>query len=506
MMQQFGAGTSNTHPILVSSQVYIFGMAGIWYSWLYMLFMPFLFVLLPAIRRLRMYTTADFFDLRYSKGLAPFFSISCLASVSVATGTILLGMGQICEGITGGAVSKNFTVALTGIVGLLYGAVGGMIAAALTDVLQGILIIGLSFMLIPPMWSEAGGLAGLHEVLSPEKFSLAMPAGSDPSTSITLFAIFMLFINGMLGNLAEGSVQTLQAAKDERTLQWGNLFGALMKRICTVGWALVGLFALAIWPNMENPEMVFGRASREFLPVGFSGLMIAAFFAAGMSTVSALQVIASAIFTRNLYRKFIVTGASDKHYLLVARLSGLALVMAGLGVAYMFTNVTKSVEFWWKLTAMVGPSMMLGLFFKRGNSWGAWASIFVSFALWLWADMVLSAKTPDTAWLCAIVMHLRDWAGVVPHAKWATVWYQSALYIPAGVVAYFLVSYLTRPEDEKKLARFYARLNTPVGQERMLIEAGLEDHPEEILPYGEFEKYKIEQESKPKAAVENQRN
>ena len=461
MMQQFGAGTSNTHPILVAGAVYTYGMAGIWYSWLYMLFMPFLFVLLPLIRRLRIYTTADFFDLRYSKGLSPFFAISCLASVSVATGTILIGMGQVVEGITGGGVDKNYTVLITGVVGLVYGAAGGMIAAALTDVIQGVLIIILSFMLVPPMWIKAGGMSGLHEVLPAAKFSLAMPAGGDPATSITLFAIFMLFINGMLGNLAEGTVQTLQAAKDERTLQWGNLFGAMMKRLCTVGWALVGLFAIAIWPNLKDPEMCFGMAAREFLPAGFSGLMIAAMFAAGMSTVSALQVIASAIFSRNIYAKYMIKNAPDKHYLLVARLSGVGLVLAGLFVAYQFTSVTKSVEFWWKLTAMVGPSMMIGLFFRRGNSWGAWASIIVSFVIWWYADTFMGASDP----------------------KWKTVWYQSALYIPAGVAAYFAVSLLTKPENEQKLARFYARVNTPVGQEQIIIDAGLEDHPEEIMPH-----------------------
>lgn len=454
MMQQFGAGTSNTHPILVSGAVYTFGMAGIWYSWLYMLFMPVLFLLLPIIRRLRIYTTADFFDLRYSKGLAPFFAISCLASVSIATGTVLIGLGQVVEGITGGKIPLNTTLLATGIIGILYGAMGGLVGAAFADCIQGILVIVLSFMLIPPMWTKVGGMAGLHAALPPEMFSLAMPsvANADPAKTIGMFAIMMLFINGMLGNLAEGSVQTLQAAKNETTLQWGNLFGAMLKRICTVGWALVGLFSLVVWPHLEKPELCFGMAAREFLPKGFSGLMVAAMFAAGMGCVSALQVIASAIFTRNLYSKYIVKNRDDKHYLLVARFAGLCLVIVGTITAYHFTSVTKSVEFWWKLTAMVGPSMMIALFFYRGNSWGAWASILVGFGFWFYVDHFWGPTDP----------------------KWKTVWYQSAIYVPASVVAYFIVSLLTKPEDERKLARFYARLNTPVGQEHILVEAGLE--------------------------------
>jgi Na+/proline symporter len=195
MMQQFGAGTSNTHPILVSGAVYTFGMAGIWYSWLYMLFMPVLFLLLPLIRRLRIYTTADFFELRYSKGLSPFFAISCLASVSIATGTVLIGLGQVVEGITGGKIPLNTTLLATGIIGILYGAMGGLVGAAFADCIQGILVITLSFMLIPPMWTKVGGMAGLHAALPPEMFSLAMPtaANADPAKTIGLFAIMMLF-------------------------------------------------------------------------------------------------------------------------------------------------------------------------------------------------------------------------------------------------------------------------------------------------------------------------
>ncbi|HBG26071.1 MAG: hypothetical protein A2Y10_06355 [Planctomycetes bacterium GWF2_41_51] len=454
MMQQFGAGTSNTHPILVAGAVYTFGMAGIWYSWLYMLFTPIMFLLLPIIRRMRIYTTADFFDLRYGKGIAPFFSISSLASVSVATGTILIGMGQVVEGMTGGKIPLNTTVLVAGVVGLLYGCIGGMVAAAFADCIQGFLIVALSFMLLPPMWVKVGGFEGLHNVLPPEMFSLAMPSSpmADPAKTIGLFAIFMLFINGMLSNLAEGTVQTLQVAKDESTLQWGYLFGIMLKRVCTVGWAFVGLFSLVIWPKLDNPELCFGMAAKQFLPTGFSGLMVAAMFAAGMSTVSALQVIASAIFTRNLYAKYFVKNKPDSHYLLVARLAGLALVVAGTITAYQFASVTKSVEFWWKLTAMIGPAMLIGLFFYRGNSWGAWASIVVSFGIWFYLDRYLGPTDP----------------------KWKTVWYQSAVYIPAAVVSYFVVSLLTKPEDENKLARFFARLNTPVGQEQVLVEAGLE--------------------------------
>ena len=340
IMQGFGVGTSNTHPVLVAGAVYTFGMAGIWYSWLYMLFMPIIWIIQPISRRLRIYTSADYFDLRYSKGLGPFFSVSALLNLALMVGTMLLGMGQIIEGTTDGALSKNLVVPFAALVIILYGTAGGMLAAALTDIIQGVMVVILSFMLLPPLFLEVGGFEGLHAVIPAAKFSLAMPKGGDAANTIGLFAIFMLFLNGIMGNLVEPTKQTEQAAKDEWTLRLGGLIGGLMKRTCTVAWALIGLCAIVIWPNLENPEACFGMATRQFLPVGFSGLMIACMMAAAMSTCDAIMVCASAIFSRNLYAKYINKIGTDKHYLLVARIAGIVSVLCGLVVAFCLSIVT----------------------------------------------------------------------------------------------------------------------------------------------------------------------
>lgn len=461
IMMSFGVGTSNTHPLLVSGAVYKYGMPGIWYSWLYMLFMPAQWVLEPLVRRLRIYTTADYFDLRYSKGLGPFFSISALLNIGIMIGTMLIGMGQVVEGITAGGLTSNTVIPIAAGVIIIYGTAGGLLAAALTDVLQGMLVIVLSFMLLPPMFAAVGGLEGLHAAIPAERFSLAMPRGGDPAHSIGLFAIFMLFINGVLGNLIEPQSQTKQASKDEWTLRLGVQIGSFLKRLCTVAWALVGLCAIVIWPNLDKPETCFGLATREFLPPGFSGLMIAAMMAAAMSTCDALMVCGSAIFSRNLYARYFNLNASDRHYLTVARVVGVLLVCKGLVIAFWLGSVIDAVELWWKVTAFIGPTLILGMFFRRGNSYGAWACMIASASVWLLTQHDVIVPADDL--------------------RWDTVWYQAALYLPAGVGAYILVSLVTPPEAKEKLDRFFARLNTPVGEEAVLIATGLEPRPEEIV-------------------------
>lgn len=464
IMTSFGVGTSNTHPLLVAGAAYSFGLAGIWYSWLYMLYMPFQWILEPLIRRLRLYTTADFFDLRYSKGLGLFFSLSSLLNCAVMIGTILIGIGQIVEGVSQGAASKDIVILLAGGAMIVYGTAGGLVAAAWTDVLQGVLIIVLSFMLLPPLFSAVGGLAGLHQSLPSQAFSLTWPASADPAKSIGLFAIFMLFVNGVCGALIEPQSQTKQAARNEWTLRLGVVVGTFLKRICTVAWALVGLCAAVLWPGLQEPEMSFGLATRAYLPDGLTGLMLASMLAAGMSTTSAIMVAGSAIFSRNLYARHLRPTSSDAHYLLVARITGALLVGTGLGMAFWLQTVTAAVEFWWKVTAFIGPTFLLGMFLRRGNGWGAWACMITSALVWLLTEHNVIVPAADL--------------------RWDTVWYQAALYLPTGIVAYILFSYITPPEDPAKLDRFFARLNTPVGEEHILIAAGLEPHSEEILADG----------------------
>ena len=76
---------------------------------------------------------------------------------------------------------------------ILYSFVGGLVAAAWTDLFQGILIIILSFMLIPLGWQVVGGLEGMKASLEPFRFSLATPSGIGP------WVIAMLTVNGLVG-------------------------------------------------------------------------------------------------------------------------------------------------------------------------------------------------------------------------------------------------------------------------------------------------------------------
>ena len=84
----------------------------------------------------------------------------------IETGSLLKGAGKVISQATGATTGVNEIVVAMTAMFILYSFVGGLVASAWTDLLQGFLIIVLSFMLIPLGWREVGGLAGMKASLA----------------------------------------------------------------------------------------------------------------------------------------------------------------------------------------------------------------------------------------------------------------------------------------------------------------------------------------------------
>ena len=176
--------------------------------------------------------------------------------------------------------------------------------------------------------------------------------------------------------------------KDERTCRVGMLYGNMVKRVCTVGWALVGLIVAAMVAQghasaaaLGDPENAFGFACRQLLFPGALGLMIASILAANMSTCSAFLVDSGALFTEGLYRQRLVPGKPDRHYLWVGRVSGFVITMVGVLYAmFLIESVLYTFLLTETLATFVGISVLGGILWPRANRWGALASLLSALA------------------------------------------------------------------------------------------------------------------------------
>ncbi len=404
---------------------------------------PFYWIIAPIYRRLRYVTMADFFQERYGKSLAIFYTLIGVLYFCMDIGIILKGTGITIEGITGGALTEGPVILIATVFFVLYGLAGGLIAAAVTDLIQGGLILVLSFLLIPFAINAAGGMSAFHQGLPDFMFSLVAPY------EITLFFIIMAVLNGLVGIVIQPHHMAIGGAgKSEVACRTGWTYGNFLKRFATMGWAFTGVFAAFLFPGlvMENRELAFGIAARNLLPIGLVGLMVAALVAAVMSTCDAFMVHASALFTRNVYLSYINPNANDKQLLRVGRIISLFIVSGGIAFAFTFPSVVQGLIEVWKIAAYLGLAFWFGVIWRRTNRYGAWASALIMASMSIFTGNFLGWPLPN----------------------------QIALYLPVGIVVIIIVSLLTKPEPEAKLHQFYMLLDTPVGKEQNLREANVE--------------------------------
>ena len=460
--QSFGVGTHAEMPVALAGAVYSVGASAIWFQWKNLFITPFYWVMAPVFRRIRRTTMAEFTEDRYGSWMGGIYIVFAVCYLVINTGSMLKGAGKVISQATGGGLAVNEIVIAMTVLFILYSFVGGLVAAAWTDLFQGLLIIVLSFLLIPLGWGLVGGLDGMQASLEPFRFSLATPSGIGP------WMIAMLTINGLVGIMAQPhQLAAVGTGKDERTCRIGMFGGNFVKRVCTVGWAFVGLLVAAMVAQghadaaaLGDPENAFGFACRQLLFPGALGLMIASILAANMSTCSAFLVDSGALFTEGLYRRRIAPNRPDSHYLWVGRISGFAITMLGVLYAiFLIQSVLYTFLLTETLATFVGISVLGGILWPRANRWGALASI-------------VSALVTNFALYYATGQRLDYWDPNV---------FLAALVV--GIVALVVVSLLTAPEPAEKIDALFRKLQTSSdGEEGIQHGDAAPAHPQPVAP------------------------
>jgi Na+/proline symporter len=448
----FGAGTSGNDAVGVSSKTYTNGLSGIWYQWLWLFCTPFYWLIPPVLRRMRALTTGDYFEARYDGTVAALYTVVGVIQLTVNIGVIQLGASSMIEAVTGGAINKHWAVLGMTVMFVIYGMAGGLGAAIITDFIQGILTVALSFMLLPFALHAVGGFTGLHEkIADPHMFSLVAPG------EINAFHVVILCVNALIGVVTQPHIMgNCAAGRTEMDGRVGLAGGNLLKRFCTVAWMVVGLCGVVMYPGLigRGPDQVYGNVARDLLPMvmpGLVGVFLAALLASVMSSCDAFMVSCSGLFTQNLYRRYLVRNRDEKHYLLVGRIAALVIVICGIYFAFTVTNVPRGLEVFFALQAMMGAAFWLGLFWRRTTVAGAWAGTLISFSIYL-----VTSSVWFNAWAVGHLPEYMIWAG-----KFRLSW-QMFLYLTAGFGSGILVSLVTPRVSSEKLDRVYACLRTPI--------------------------------------------
>ena len=310
--------------------------------------------------------------------------------MSVKIGVMLKGAGALIEAATGDLIDADLAIWSITALFVVYGAAGGLGAAIVTDFVQGILTVIFSFILLPFVLYEVGGMEGIRSAIrQPEMLSLVAPE------KITLFFVVMMGIQALVGIVAQPHFMGVCAAgKSEWEGRVGIVVGNLIKRLCTIAWALTAIGAVAWYLNngvslddvqtREFGDRLYGDVARQFLPAvmpGLLGVFLASLLAAVMSSCDSFMISSAGLFTENIYKP-LRPNRPEGHYLFVGRIAALVIVAGGVAYANWASDVVRALELWFKIAPMTGLVFWMCLFWRRMTVAGAWAATLSGFGAW----------------------------------------------------------------------------------------------------------------------------
>ncbi|MDH3402852.1 MAG: hypothetical protein OES32_04040 [Acidobacteriota bacterium] len=195
----------------------------------------------------------------------------------------------------------------------------------------------------------------------------------------------------------------------------------------------------------SDSERAYVVMLKRYLPAGLLGLVAASLVAAFMSTIDTLINVAASFFVNDVYRRFLHRGASDRHYVVVARLASAGVLAAAALAASAAQSISALFTLFISFLAGVGPVYLLRWFWWRVTAWTEIAAMLTSAAAtlaltWLPVDWPRGPLSPD---------------GALLHEG------RLLLVVAASLAAALLTLALTATPDPAALVGFYERLRPP---------------------------------------------
>lgn len=247
------------------------------------------------IQRVKVFTVSQMLELRYGHGTTTVsaivmwgYTLMLTVTSTIAYGTIfgvLFDMGRVPAILLGGGVV------------VLYSGLGGMWSITLTDIVQfAVQTVGILMVLLPISIWRAGGFDGISERVGETAFDLTAIGGG------TILTYFVIYFFGLL--IGQDIWQRVFTARSPEVARRAGTFAGVYCIVYGIAGALIGTAGQVLVPGLEVRDDAFVAIAQDALPVGLTGLVLAAALAAVMSTASGALIA-----TATVARQDIVTPA-----------------------------------------------------------------------------------------------------------------------------------------------------------------------------------------------------
>ena len=417
-------------------------------------------------RRLNLFTSLEFYGLRFPARAASAMRIwiavrTSLIAMPAWTGITLLAAFKIMGPAFG--LTKLETMYLVVPISFLFVFFSGYKGVVISNLIQMCIFFIGTVTLAGLTLAHFGGPVAMTAAIShvfgsthPEMLQMTPPAKHD----VFPLAAAMAWMFGQSIGYGGDAAPMGGAMEGQRILSTRTPSEALTMYVVTaismflllLLVTLPSISAAVLWPELRNAgadrELVYGRLMKEMLPHGAMGLLVAAMMAATMSTVGDNLNFGSQVLVSDIYRRWFVRSASEKHYMMMGKVGMAIIISLAMAVVFNVSIITDVAIFMLQLSAAELPA-----------NWAQW---------WWWrfnGPARVAASFGGAAIFCLVVLGPKAllFLGVTWAQNLVLPWWWSTLLVMAlTTLLWVTVALLTKPDPEKLLNDFYQRVH-PLG-------------------------------------------
>lgn len=363
------------------------------------------------------------------------YAVSCYLLTQIARiGTVMFGTALGLHALTGWSLETIILV--NGVIVTLYTLLGGIRAVVWTDAVQCLVLVGGAVVMVvtvlagmPDGPSQAISIAREHGKFSLGNFSLSVT-----TSTFWIVLFYGLFTNLNNFGIDQNYVQRYHLAATQRAAARSVWLGSLLYIPLSMLFFFLGSCLFSYYhaqpemlsslraravsnvsspgeqsrnsPTASMPETDAQLADRVLpdfisrkLRGGLAGLVIAAIFAAAMSTLDSSINSSATVFLRDVYQRYIRPGSDERHAMRVLHGFTIFWGAVGTGAAIAMIGIASILDTWWLLSGIFAGAMLglflLGMVCPRANGACAMAGVAAGLLVIVWMTLSPGSRIPE---------------------------------------------------------------------------------------------------------------
>ncbi len=345
-------------------------------------------------------TFSSFFESRLadtSGKIRIFTAVMSLLFYTIYISAGLVGLGLLLETLF--HLNYYWGVVIGIVIVVPYVFTGGYVTLAWIDLFQGFFLMAVIIFVPLFLLGKVGGWAGISHAVEVKKLAFGL---LPDFSSKTILSIIGMTAGWGLGYFGQPHIVTkFMGIRNVNEISKSKAIGMSWMVLSLVAATFVGLVGIAFFSGQQiDPELVFVEMVRESFAPFLAGFILCAVLAATINAMSSQVLVLSSSITEDFYKRFFRKDASSKELLIVARAGVVAVSLVAFVIAFgKFSTIYSLVLYAWSgLGSSFGPLLILSLYWRGTNKYGAWAGILsggIIAGIWPYFNQLLGLNVPS---------------------------------------------------------------------------------------------------------------